>query len=174
MAVLNLFAGPGAGKSTIAAALFAEMKWQKYDVELVTEYAKKLVWQKSHNLLVDQFKVTAEQNHRMYILNDQLKWIVTDSPLPIALYYAPDYYKNTFPQFVMDVFNSYDNINFFIKREKDYVPKGRNQTYEEALAADEGIMEIMRKYQVPFTLIPGRRYEAVNIIMESVRCREQS
>jgi len=38
--VINLFAGPGAGKSTTAAGLFAEMKRANVDVELVTEYVK--------------------------------------------------------------------------------------------------------------------------------------
>jgi adenylate kinase family enzyme len=32
MKVINLFAGPGAGKSTTAAALFSKMKWKGYNV----------------------------------------------------------------------------------------------------------------------------------------------
>ena len=45
--VINLFGGPGCGKSTIAAELFAILKKQGYEVELVTEYAKDKVWEES-------------------------------------------------------------------------------------------------------------------------------
>ena len=38
--VINLIGSPGTGKSTLASELFSKMKWQGYDVELVSEYAK--------------------------------------------------------------------------------------------------------------------------------------
>ena len=38
--VVNLFAGPGTGKSTVAAQIFAHLKWQGFSCELVTEFAK--------------------------------------------------------------------------------------------------------------------------------------
>ena len=44
MKVINLFGGPGCGKSTTAADLFARMKLRGLSVELVTEYAKDVVW----------------------------------------------------------------------------------------------------------------------------------
>ena len=37
--VINLYGGPGTGKSTTAAALFALIKREGYNVELVTEFA---------------------------------------------------------------------------------------------------------------------------------------
>jgi adenylate kinase family enzyme len=37
---INIFGGPGAGKSTTAAALFAEMKRRGMNVELATEVAE--------------------------------------------------------------------------------------------------------------------------------------
>ena len=40
MKIINLIGEPSAGKSTIAAELFAKMKKAGYNVELVTEYAK--------------------------------------------------------------------------------------------------------------------------------------
>lgn len=43
--VVNLIGSPGTGKSTIASELFAKMKWEGFDVELVSEYAKELVWE---------------------------------------------------------------------------------------------------------------------------------
>lgn len=155
MFVINLFGGPGSGKSTTASGLFFEMKLKKIDVELVTEYAKKLTWQKRHNTLKDQFKVTAEQNHRMEILKDQVDFVITDSPIILGMYYSVNYFPDTFPNFVYDVFNSYSNINFFINRIKEYNPKGRNQTFDEAVKADHGIKKILLDYNIPFKCLDG-------------------
>jgi adenylylsulfate kinase-like enzyme len=41
--VINLFGGPGTGKSTLAAALFTDLKMKGINAELVTEFAKDLV-----------------------------------------------------------------------------------------------------------------------------------
>jgi adenylate kinase family enzyme len=41
---VNLFGSPGTGKSTMAASIFAELKWRGVDCEIVTEYAKELTW----------------------------------------------------------------------------------------------------------------------------------
>lgn len=45
MKVINLFGGPGIGKSTLAAGLFEHMKIAGFNVELVNEYAKDMVWE---------------------------------------------------------------------------------------------------------------------------------
>lgn len=164
MICLNLFGGPGSGKSTTASGLFFEMKLKEMEVELITEYAKKLSWQKRHNTLKDQFYVTAHQNHRMEILRDQVEFAITDSPLLLGMYYSPGYHTRTFPSFVVDVFNSYDNINFFINRTKTYNPNGRNQSYEQALEADQGIKDILYKYEIPFTTIDGDKDAPKNIL----------
>jgi len=51
---INLWAGPGTGKSTMAASIFAELKWNKIDCELVSEYAKQIVWEESYTKLNNQ------------------------------------------------------------------------------------------------------------------------
>ena len=38
--VINLFGGPGCGKSTTMARLFADLKARGYNVEMVSEFAK--------------------------------------------------------------------------------------------------------------------------------------
>jgi ATP:corrinoid adenosyltransferase len=80
MKVINIFAGPCAGKSTTAAGLFYLMKVSGYNVELVTEYAKDMTWEGRHNILGDQLYILAKQNrrlerrffkpHRVKIVND--------------------------------------------------------------------------------------------------------
>ena len=49
--VVNLFGGPGCGKSTLMAGIFHQLKLKGYDCEMVTEFMKDLVWEKELKLL---------------------------------------------------------------------------------------------------------------------------
>jgi hypothetical protein len=162
--VINFFAGPGAGKSTTAAGVFHALKKLGKSVELVTEYAKDRVWEEHHSVFTDQLYLTAKQNRRLARLKDKVDYIVTDSPLLLGQYYSNE--EDRIPvRFITDwVFNKYDNLNFFIKRTKPYDTKGRNESYEEALKADEGIKKI----------VSTREYVELvdddNIVLEVIKC----
>ena len=55
--IVNLFSGPGAGKSTTAAGLFYKLKKQGVNCELVTEYAKHVTWRGNFSTLKNQVYV---------------------------------------------------------------------------------------------------------------------
>ena len=59
--VINIIGGPGIGKTTISALLFANLKIKGYICEYVQEFAKKLVWLKDYDTLNNQFFVSKEQ-----------------------------------------------------------------------------------------------------------------
>jgi adenylate kinase family enzyme len=153
MKVINIWGGPGAGKSTTAAGLFFEMKKLQIPVELVTEYAKDMTWEKRHNVLGDQLYILAKQNRRLERLKGQVEYVITDSPLPIGLVYAPENYYETFEPFVMDVFNSYDNHNFLIGRDFAYQTAGRNQTAEEAVEVDSAMVNLLNRKQITYSRV---------------------
>lgn len=157
MKIINLFAGPGAGKSTTAAMVFAALKRQNRNVELVTEYAKDVSWEQNWNRLNDQLFISANQNRRLDRLrNHGLDWIVTDSPLLLGLHYTtPDYLGGTYTQLMLELWNSYDNINFLIERRRPYNPVGRNQDYEGALAIDANIRAFLDENRLPYTVVAG-------------------
>lgn len=154
--VINLFAGPGSGKSTVAADLFAYMKWQNINVELVDEYAKQLSWEKRTTTLEDQLYVMAAQNRKLTRLKGQVDYIITDSPLIMGLPYCkPDYYPDSFPKMVWDVWNSYNNVNFFLNRVKPYHAVGRHHSEEESKQLDKSIKLVLYENNVKFTSIDG-------------------
>lgn len=131
MRVINLFGGPGAGKSTTAAWVFALLKCRGLRVELVTEYAKALAWANRGEELTDQFYIYAKQHHRQHVLRGQIDFCVTDSPLLLPLLYNKTE-PPSFRQYVLDNWHTYDNYNFFIERVKPYVQLGRWQDQEDA------------------------------------------
>ena len=60
--LVNFYAGPGAGKSTGAAYIFAKLKMKGIDSEYVSEYAKDRVWQDDQfPLKYCQLYVTSKQ-----------------------------------------------------------------------------------------------------------------
>lgn len=143
MKVINLWAGPGAGKSTTAAGLFFLMKLRGINVELVTEYAKDMTYDFRVRTLKDQQYIVAKQHSRQLRLRDHVDFVITDSPLLIALAYAPPNYYATFEQFVTEVYDSYDNVNVWINRVKPYVGVGRSQTEAEARELDVKLSSIL-------------------------------
>lgn len=52
--VINLFGGPGCGKSTGAAYIFSLLKMKGMNVELVTEFAKDKTWEHNSKALTCQ------------------------------------------------------------------------------------------------------------------------
>lgn len=155
MKVINLFAGPGAGKSTTAAGLFHIMKQDGFKVELVTEYAKDIVWADRHKELDDQLYITAKQHHRIFLLKNKVDYCVTDGPLLLSLVYSRMMPQSFFP-FVKDLFHEYDNMAIILKRTKPYVLFGRTQTEDEAKALDTQIHSLV------YSLVPPNKIKEIN------------
>ena len=57
---VSLFGPPGAGKSTLAAYVFAKLKMMGVNCELVTEFAKDKVWEKNNEALSNQIYIFAK------------------------------------------------------------------------------------------------------------------
>ena len=145
--VINLMGAPGTGKSTVAAELFAKMKWLGYDVELVSEYAKELVWEERNETFKNELYLFGKQHHRMFRLMGKVEYIITDRPLILSLFYGQKYGNITdgFNQIVLDEVKRFNNINVFLERTKPYVTKGRNQTEEESDEFSVEMFELLSK-----------------------------
>ena len=144
MKIINLYGGPGTGKSRTAALLFGEMKFKGYNVELITEFAKEPTWDENHRLLSDQLYITASQHRRQFAVKDKVEWAVTDSPLLLGLAYAEyGYLNHHYTDLVWDLYEEYTNIDVPLTRINKYNPIGRNQTEAEAIEKDKLIIDIL-------------------------------
>jgi adenylate kinase family enzyme len=168
--VVNLTGAPGAGKSTGAAKIFSDLKQMGINCELVAEFAKDKTWEHNMKALSCQEYVFGKQSYRLARCRDDVDVIVTDSPLPLGLIYNTNpALDENFTNVVMNVFNTYENINFFINRVKPYNPKGRNQTAEESDQLSSAIKDLYNRLNIEYTEINGDAQgygTAVSIVIE--------
>lgn len=170
--IINLFGQPSAGKSTSAAGLFHLMKLKGINCELVTEYAKQTVWREmGSKAFEDQLYITAKQHSGLRRCVGKVSYIITDSPLLLSLAYIPEGYFSHFKPLVLEIFNSFENINFLIKRTKPYNPIGRNQDQAGADAIAHKVENLLLDNGVKYDSVDGDA-NAPQKIMDSIFCQK--
>lgn len=169
--VINLMGAPGTGKSTVASELFSKMKWLGYDVELVSEYAKELVWEERNETFKNELYLFAKQHHRMFRLNNKVKYIITDRPLILSIFYNKKYGDNSevFKNLVLQEINKFKNINIFLNRTKPYVQKGRNQTEEESKEFASEMLNIVKEHCSDLFIIDAVENFSSNCILSLLK-----
>jgi nicotinamide riboside kinase len=156
--VICLYGGPGTGKSTGAASLFALMKTAHYDVELVREYVKNWAYSKKEVGVYDQLYITAKQAKAEYDLYDKVNWIITDSPIILGGFYSEHYNGLSMTPVILELMNKaksneIEYEHYFIQRNKPYNPNGRYQNEEQARELD-GLMKMyLTKNGIKFTTV---------------------
>lgn len=152
MIVVNLFGVPGAGKSTGAAYIFSQLKLRGVNAELITEFAKDKVWENNIEVFKNQAYLFGKQSYKMSRCRDKVEVLVTDSPLPLSIFYNNDaVLGEDFNKTVMNVFNSYDNLNYMLLRVKPYNPIGRHQTEEESTALKQPMINLLQSRNINYT-----------------------
>lgn len=141
--VVNLFGGPGSGKSTAAAGLFYEMKMRGESVELVCEYCKPWAWRGWPINKWDGMHFLGSELYAQSTLYGKVDTIITDAPLYLLAVYERMYNPSSklILRAVEDLVDQQENegihqVNCMVLREKEYVAAGRNETEEQARQVD--------------------------------------
>ena len=173
MLVVNLFGVPGAGKSTGAAYIFAKLKLSGINAELINEFAKEKVWENNAEVFKNQAYLFGKQSYKMIRCKDKVDVIVTDSPLPLSIFYNNDsVLGEAFNTTVMNVFNSYNNINFLINRAKPYNPAGGHQSEEESNELKAPLVELLKNRNIKYNEYNGTEPDynvIVNYVLSIIR-----
>lgn len=157
--IINLYGGPGTGKSTSAAYLYYLLKIQHKNAELVREYVKDWAWEGRHISVNDQIYFLGKQVRRESMLHGKVDWIVTDSPVWMnsfyASYYCTDIIANGVNKLVRAFYKQtqdegHEHIHVFLNRTKPYSTEGRYQSEAEAQGIDAGVRNMLAAYNVPF------------------------
>lgn len=150
--VINLIGGPGSGKSTVAAATFAELKYRHLEAELVTEFAKELVWDKHFSAMENQIFMLGQQYHRIHRLLGKVAYVVTDAPILLQFYYGKDM-PESFQDLVLDLHRPMETHNFFLMRPTSYSGIGRRQSKEAAEEVDRILHKGLTTHGIRYSLI---------------------
>ena len=157
--VINLFGGPGAGKSTLASELFVLFKRNGHQVELVREYAKSWAYDEKHiDTLMKQTYILAKQAQRESSLYGKVQYIITDCPLALSGYYCQKYLGTPAMSVLMLEFlreaatSGVEHVYFRVPRRKEYNPNGRYETEEQAQAIDAEQATFFGNYFEPIEL----------------------
>ena len=163
--VVNLYGGPGVGKTSLAHRLMAELMGKGYVCEYVPEYAKELVWELNSPYATaaarsaaarcldgsvwSQRRIWEEQSSRVNRLMGQCDVVICDSPTPLSLVYlsidscaGTDYERLRAD--IMSDYRQHDNFDVLIRRPNiPYETTGRIQSAGDARATDELVTDLL-------------------------------
>lgn len=172
--LINALAGPCGGKTTSCWEIAAALKRRGIIVEYVSEYTKELVYDKNWVLLdgslEHQQEILKEQKKRQDRLYGQVQVIVTDAPLLFNIIYLEDRPK-WYVEKVLDIYNSYNSLNIFIKRDKNkFTHIGRNHNLEESIEKDKEILDFLERNDIPYIVYDVNDLE--NFVDEIIKSLE--
>ena len=150
--VINLFGGPGAGKSTTAAYVFSQIKWMGYEAELVTEFVKDLIWEHAVKSVQDQIFIFSNQLFRIRRLLGEVEFIIVDSPVMLSLVYSDDPVLHQLARSEHLKMNTY---NVALKRAIKYSTIGRMQSEQEAIGVDEEVSSMLVSQGIDHDVFEG-------------------
>ena len=173
--VINLIGAPGSGKSTGAGYVFAHLKMNGINCELVQEYAKARVWQNDLEVFQNQLYVIGKQTLYQSRLKGKVEVIITDSPILMGAFYAKqlEYYE-PFKQVLYSIHQEYNNLDYYVERVKPYNPKGR---FQDEKGSDEVGVEILKLYEsfnVKLNRITGERTGYDQIVLDYLQFRTKN
>lgn len=145
--VVNLFAGPGAGKTTCAWEIASQLKKREINTEYVPEYAKELVWDENYKALADQEHIFEVQANRINRLIGKVDVVVTNSPILFSEIYGKNN-SNDFKQRIWEEHDSHKNFNLFINRCLRFEQQGRIHNLTESKEIDNKIKNMLEENSV--------------------------
>ena len=147
------------------------MKINKMKVEIVTEFAKELVFERRENVFGDQNYIFAEQTRRIKRLEDhQLDFVITDSPMPLPVFYDDRVDSHHFPAFVFSEFNKFNNVNYLLRRRHTFEVFGRRHNENDAIRIDQELEQFLIDNNVDYTAVDAHP-TTPEIILQDIRRR---
>lgn len=161
--IVNLFGGPGIGKSSIASGLTYKLKKKHISCDNPYEFPKVLAWDENHSAIKDQLYVLANQHRGIVKSFGKVDYIILDSPIILSLVYKSVYegieypaslYGESFDKMVLDIHNQYDTLNILLKRtEGGFNEKERYQTLDESKILDNAIENTLIKNNISYITV---------------------
>lgn len=152
--MINLFAGPGAGKGKAARKIVEALKGNGIAAAYVPGPQKEILKKEPKQLdgtIKTQKKLYGLQKQKIKKEAEVSKVIVTDSPLSIYPLYVkkPDI---GFSKEVIKDFRKDQNFNIYLEREPEYQRGERKESLRESEDLDLSIWQMLKHFQIPFMI----------------------
>lgn len=176
--VINALAGPGAGKTTSALSLVAELKKNGINAEYVSEYAKELVYDEKFDLLDGTIEhendIYNEKLHRLNRLDGKVDVIVTDSSLlQSVLYLNPEKCSASeiqeFSKNALKDFRSMNNLCYFVERGETFETAGRVHTEEQSTLIDQDIKNYLQENNIEYLTLSHEKINDVTKLVDTFK-----
>ena len=157
--LINLFGGPGIGKSGIAAGITYKMKKKHIKVNNPYEFPKRLAWDNNIPAISDQLYVFANQHSGIAECYGKVDYIVIDSPILFSTiyhrYYTKGYpaemYGKVFHDMVIDLHRRYGSINILLERGVTiHNDDERFQNYKQSVEIDTLCKNVLDETRTPY------------------------
>ena len=156
---INLYGGPGVGKSTLAAVAYAWLQQHDYSAELVREWVKVWAYRGRRIKPFDYVYTFANQLHAEdRLLQEGVEILVTDSPVYLQCMYAAKHQMRAASElrYIAKWFEeTYPSVNFFVDRAQFavYEQAGRYEDLGAAMEMDQYILTCLQAWHIPFDRI---------------------
>jgi len=154
--LINFFSGPNSGKTATMSGVFSHLKKYNLKVEISHEVAKPYVFEKRFDALNCQPLISGEQIWHIERLMGQVDIILTDAPILQGIVYGKNAtgtkYPDSFYQFLIDQHKKFGGDNFFIRRGEVYDTTGRTQSFDEAIAVDKQILDLLDSLEETYSV----------------------
>lgn len=152
--IINLFAGPGAGKGKAARKIVEALKGKGITAAYVPGPQKKMLKKDPKQLdgsIKTQKKLYGLQKERLKKEAKLSKVIVTDSPLSVY----PLYVKKSdmgFSKEVIKDFRKDQSLNIYLEREAEYQRGDRKESFQQSEDLDLSIWQMLKQFRIPFMI----------------------
>lgn len=153
--IINLYGGPGIGKSATAAYLYYLLKKSNRSVELVQEYVKEWAWEDRSIKPFDQIYFFGKQVRKESMLFGKVDYVITDSPVLLGLCYikrccdpevANGLVETAKAFYAVSPRHNIQHIHIVLKRVGPFETNGRFHSQKESEQIDAEIIDLLNEF----------------------------
>ncbi len=163
---INFYGGPGVGKSSLAAKVYAELsRASVVSIELVQEFCKQFAYEGKKLDVFDQVYTFGAQlwsEHRLFRAGIDV--IVTDSPVLLQCVYTAildEKIADHLIQIGLNFEEQHRSLNFLVQRKIPYRRQGRFENESDLQKLDERIAKAIEKFNFPFIVVDPDEIETI-------------
>jgi thymidylate kinase len=142
--IVDIFGGPGIGKSTLAAGTYANLSMRGHNVELIREYVKPWAYRAHEITQWDEAYLFAKQLRAESALYGKIDIVLTDRPLRMSAVYEKLYspQRNKMFDLVNSVHQEQEeagihHLSLLVTRKTKYSVLGRFEDEASAIKVDQ-------------------------------------